>query len=361
MNKLSIADVEVKGKRILCRVDFNVPLEGGEVSDPKRIVAAMPTIKHILSNGGRLILMSHLGRPDGQRKPEFSMAPVARELSKQLEMEVSFADDCVGEVAEKKAAALGDGDVLLLENLRFHAGEEENDSEFSKKLAKLGEVYVNDAFGTAHRAHGSTEGVTHFFKQSACGFLMKKELDYLGKVLANPERPFLAIMGGAKVKDKIPVLENLLGKVDRLIIGGGMAFTFFKAQGGNIGNSLLDKDSLDFVKGLLRDYADKLVLGEDVIATDKLDFAGRTLGATKTVAAGAIPEGWSGVDIGPETIKIFEEEILAAKTIIWNGPMGVFEIEASSHGTFAVAGAMAKATEGGGYQRHRWRRFGFGG
>lgn len=346
MNKLSIKDLDFKGKKVLCRVDYNVPLDGDKVTDTKRIEASLETVNHILSQGGRLILMSHLGRPKGQVKPEFSMAPAYKALAELIDYPVTFSSDCIGSQAEEKSNALQDGQVLVLENLRFYAEEEGNDAEFSKKLAQLGDIYVNDAFGTAHRAHASTAGVTQYFDQCACGFLIQKELDFLGSAVNSPKRPFLAIMGGAKVKDKIPVLENLLPKVDRLIIGGGMTYTFLKAKGLTIGDSLLDADNIEFARKIMDQYSDKLVLPVDSFITSKLDFGTKTLGETKVVS-GNIPDGWEGVDIGPETIELFGKEVLAAKTILWNGPMGVFEIEASSKGTMSVAEKLAESTSNG--------------
>lgn len=346
MNKLSIKDLDFKGKKVLCRVDYNVPLDGDKVTDTKRIEASLETVNHILSQGGRLILMSHLGRPKGQVKPEFSMAPAYKALAELIDYPVSFSSDCIGAEAEEKANALQDGQVLVLENLRFYAEEEGNDANFSQNLAKLGDIYVNDAFGTAHRAHASTAGVTKYFDQCACGFLIQKELEFLGSAVNSPARPFLAIMGGAKVKDKIPVLENLLPKVDRLIIGGGMTYTFLKAKGLTIGDSLLDADNIEFAKKIMDQYADKLVLPVDSFITSKLDFGTKTLGETQVVS-GNIPDGWEGVDIGPETIELFGKEVLAAKTILWNGPMGVFEIEASSKGTMSVAEKLAESTSQG--------------
>jgi phosphoglycerate kinase len=346
MNKLSIKDIQFEGKKVLCRVDYNVPLDGDTVTDNKRISASLPTLTHILGEGGKLILMSHLGRPKGEAKPEFSLAPVQKELQKLIPNTVHFASDCVGEDAEAKADALKNGEVLLLENLRYHKEEEANDPDFCKSLAKLGDLYVNDAFGTAHRAHASTEGVAKLFDLAACGFLIQKELEFLGSAVEDPERPFLAIMGGAKVKDKIPVLENLLPKVDKLIIGGGMSYTFFKAQGKSIGDSLLDEENVEFAKTMLEKYPDKIVLPCDSLTTDNLDFGGKTLGET-AIANGNIPDGWEGVDIGPESIKAFGKEVLNAKTILWNGPMGVFEIDASSKGTLEVAHKLAQTTENG--------------
>lgn len=346
MSKLSVKDLDLKGKNVLCRVDYNVPLDGETVTDNKRITASLDTVNHILAAGGRLILMSHLGRPKGQVNPKYSLAPVQKELQGLIPNSVAFSSDCIGAEASEKAAALQDGEVLLLENLRFHSEEEGNDPEFAKSLASLADIYVNDAFGTAHRAHASTEGVTHHFEQSACGFLIKKELDFLGSAVEAPTRPFLAIMGGAKVKDKIPVLENLLPKVDRLIIGGGMSYTFFKAKGQAIGGSLLDADNIDFAKKMLDTYPDKIVLPVDSLITDKLDFDGKTLGQTD-VAEGDIPDGWEGVDIGPKSMELFSAEVLAAKTILWNGPMGVFEIADSSKGTFCIAEKLAESTSNG--------------
>ena len=347
MNKLSVEDLEIKGQKVLCRVDYNVPLENGAVSDNKRISASLDTVRHILEKGGRLILMSHLGRPDGKADPKYSLKPVAAELAKLLGRPVSFASDCIGREAESKVASLTDGHILLLENLRFHKEEENNDPDFARSLAKLGDIYVNDAFGTAHRAHASTAGVTKYLKRAACGFLMKKELDYLGSALDHPRRPFTAIMGGAKVKDKINVLKNLAPKVDHLIIGGGMAYTFLKAKGYEIGKSLLDTSSLDFAASLLKTSGDKIHLPVDILQTDHLDFNGRTLGRTEIVPADGIKASWEGVDIGPKTMKAFGQVVAQSKTVIWNGPMGVFEIEASSKGTFFVAEALAQATDNG--------------
>jgi len=346
MNKLSVKDLDFKGKKVLCRVDYNVPLDGDKVSDNKRITASLETINHILGQGGSLILMSHLGRPDGMVKPEFSMKPAFKALAELIDYPVSFSSSCIGPEAEEKAQALKGGEVLVLENLRFYAEEEANDAEFSKKLASLANIYVNDAFGTAHRAHASTVGVTKYFKQCACGFLIQKELQFLGSAINNPQRPFLAIMGGAKVKDKIPVLENLLPKVDRLIIGGGMTYTFLKAKGLSIGDSLLDKNNIEFAKMIMEKFADKLVLPIDSFITSKLDFGSKTLGETKVVT-GNIPDGWEGVDIGPATRELFGKEVLAAKTILWNGPMGVFEIEASAKGTISIAEKLAETTGNG--------------
>ncbi len=348
MASKSVRDISLKGRRVLCRVDFNVPLEGGKVRDNKRIAASLETLRYVLEQGGKLVLMSHLGRPDGRRDPAQSLRPVAAELAALLGRKVEFAEDCIGGATEKQAAALPEGGVLLLENLRFHKEEEENESRFAAALAKLGDVYVNDAFGTAHRAHASTEGAARLFKEAVSGFLMQKELDYLAGALAAPRRPFLAIMGGAKVKDKIPVLSHLLPKVDRLILGGGMSYTFIKAQGGEIGRSLLDKDSLGFARELLASKdGKKILLPEDTLATEKLDFAGRAVGSLREVPSSAIPATWEGVDIGPQSIASFGKVIAEAGTIVWNGPMGVFEIDACAKGTMEVAKKLAAATARG--------------
>ena len=348
MNKLTLNDIELAGKRVLCRVDYNTPLEAGVVSDNKRIAATLPTVKFILEKGGRLILASHFGRPEGKRVDEYSLRPVFEELQKLLPgVKVHFADDCIGPEVEQQADSLQNGEVLLLENTRFRAGEETNDPDLAAGLARLADVYVNDAFGAAHRTHASTAGAPGAIDVAAAGFLMQKELEFLGAAVSDPQRPFTAIMGGAKVEDKIPVLENLLPKVDKIIIGGGMAYTFLHAQGLEIGKSLLDEGQIDFCKRMLDLHGDKLVLPVDVLVTDDLDFAGRTLGATKVVAANEIPSDWEGVDIGPQSIARFSQVIADSKTVLWNGPMGVFEIEESSKGTFAVAEALADATDGG--------------
>jgi phosphoglycerate kinase len=345
--KLFVEDLDTAGKRVIVRVDFNVPLKDGVVESDKRLRESLPTIKYLRGKGAKVILMSHLGRPDGKRVPEMSLEPVAKVLGDLLGAPVKFATDCVGEPATKAAAALGPGDVLLLENLRFHAEEEENDPAFAKQLASLADVYVNDAFGTAHRAHASTEGITKFVPQAAAGYLMKKELDYLGQALGKPARPFVALIGGSKISTKIDVIENLLPRVDHLLLGGGMTYTFLKAQGLEIGKSILEKEKVDFARGLLAKAKDKLLLGEDFVVTDKLDFKARTVGAVKTVAKNEIPADWEGVDIGPKTIKQFEDILLKAKTVIWNGPVGVFEIDATAKGTMAIAEALAKATAAG--------------
>ncbi len=347
MNKLSIDSLNLKDKRVLVRVDFNVPLdENQKVTDNRRITASLPTIKKIISDGGKAVLMSHLGRPKGKVKPEFSLKPAAEELSKLLGQEVKLAPDCIGDEVKKMVDAMKDGEVILLENLRFHPEEEKNDSSFAEKLAALGDVYVNDAFGTAHRAHASTEGVTHFIKTCAAGYLMQKELDYLGSALSNPERPYCAILGGAKISGKIDVIMNLFDKVDTLIIGGGMAFTFFKAQGKEIGKSLLEEEKLDLAKEVLKKAEGskiKLLLPVDVVVAPEF----KNDSPSETVKVDNIPSDKMGLDIGNETIKLFSEEILKSRTIVWNGPMGVFEMDNFAAGTFAVANKLAEATEKG--------------
>ena len=341
MNKKTIEDINVKGKRVLVRCDFNVPLnEKGKITNDNRIVAALPTIKYLMEHGARVILCSHLGRPKGEFKPEFSLKPVAERLSELLGREVPLAEDVVGPSAHALAEKLQDGDVMLIENVRFHAEETKNDPEFSKQLASLAEIYVNDAFGTAHRAHSSTEGVAHYLPAVA-GFLIGKEISIMGGALENPERPFLAIIGGSKVSDKIGVINNLLNKVDVLIIGGGMAYTFQKAMGGRIGNSIHEDDKMELAKELLAKAAYKgvrIVLPVDNEAGNA--FSNDCLHIT--VHAQEIPDGFEGLDIGPVTREIFAGEIARAKTIIWNGPVGVFEFPTFSAGTRAVAEAVAK-------------------
>ncbi len=345
--KLFVEDLDAVGKRVIVRVDFNVPLKDGVVESDKRLKESLPTIKYLAGKGAKVILMSHLGRPDGKRVPEMSLAPVAKALSGLLGKDVAFASDCVGEPAKTAVAALKNGDVLLLENLRYHAAEEENAAEFAKELASLADVYVNDAFGTAHRAHASTEGITKFVSQAASGYLMKKELDFLGEAVSSPKRPFVAIIGGSKISGKIDVIQNLLPKVDKLILGGGMTYTFMKAKGLEIGKSIVENDKIEYAKSLLAQAGDKLVLPDDVVISDKFDFKARTLGELKTVAANAIPATWQGLDIGPLSIAKFDKIIVDAKTIVWNGPVGVFEIDATAKGTIAVAESLAKATAKG--------------
>ncbi len=346
MNKKTIRDISVSGKRVLVRVDFNVPLDKAKnIEDDTRIRESLPTIEHLLSQGGKVILMSHLGRPKG-KSPEFSLAPVAKRLSELLGKPVHFASDCIGAEAETAVSKLQNGEVLLLENVRFYKEEEANDTEFAKKLASLGDVYVNDAFGTAHRAHASTEGVTKFIQTAVAGFLIEKELKYLGEATANPQRPFVAILGGAKISGKIDVLEKLLEKVDAVLVGGAMIFTFFKAQGLKVGKSLVEDDKLEIAKTIM-DKAQsrkvKLLLPTDVVIADKFEKDANA----KTVSINAIEDGWLGLDIGAETIKTYRQEILNAKTIVWNGPMGVFEMEKFAVGTFEIAKALAEATKNG--------------
>ena len=347
MNKLSIDNVDLINKRVLVRVDFNVPLdEKLNITNDIRIVESLPTIKKIISSGGKAILMSHLGRPKGERKPEFSLKPAAKRLSELLGKEVNLAPDCIGSDVEKMVNEMKPGDVILLENLRFHKQEEKNDPEFAKQLAKLGDVYINDAFGSAHRAHASTEGVTKFIKTCAAGYLMQKELDYLGKALAKPKRPYCAILGGAKISGKIDVIKNLLDKVDSLIVGGGMAFTFFKAEGKEIGKSLLEVEKLDLAKDLLQNLKSskiKFLLPVDVVVADEF----KNESPSKVVSVDNIPPDKMGLDIGPETIKLFSDELMKSKTIVWNGPMGVFEMDNFAKGTFEIAQVLAKTTSGG--------------
>ncbi len=344
MNKMTIRDIDLKGKRVLVRVDFNVPIDNGVIGDDTRIRAAVPTLKAILAQHPRaVVLMSHLGRPKGGPDPKYSLKPVAPALAKLLGQDVAFADDCVGEVAESAEASLPDGGVLLLENTRFHAGEEKNDPELAKQMAKLGDVFVMDAFGSAHRAHSSTVGVTDYLPAVA-GLLMEKEIDYLSNAIENPKRPFVAILGGAKVSDKIAVIESLLSKVDRLLIGGGMANTFFKAQGYQLGSSLVENDALDTARSLLQKGGSKLVLPVDVVIGDKLDNDAQT--RTIPVSQG-VPEGWGIYDIGSETVKRFGEALKDANTVVWNGPMGVFEKSTFAKGTNAVAQLLADRTQAG--------------
>jgi phosphoglycerate kinase len=346
MNKLTIDDISVKGKRVLTRVDFNVPIKDGNVKDDTRIRESLPTIKKVIADGGRIILMSHLGRPKGKIAPEYSLKPVVAKLSALLGKPVKFAEDCIGPKAEAEAGNLKDGEILLLENLRFHAEEEKNDPEFSRKLAGLGDIYINDAFGSAHRAHSSTEGLTKYINPSVAGYLMQKELKYLGSALANPKRPFVAIIGGAKISGKIDVIKNLLGKVDFLLIGGGMIFTFYKAMGLNIGNSLLEEDRIAEADSLLDTVLPanvKMILPDDIMVADKLEAPFQT----KVVSQNSIPDGWIGVDIGPNSQELFAKIITQAKTIVWNGPMGIFETDEFAGGTINLAKAIAEATQKG--------------
>ncbi len=342
LNKKSVTDLAVAGKKVLVRCDFNVPMKDGAITNDARIQGALPTIEYLIENGAKVILMSHLGRPKGEAKPEFSLAPVAVRLGEYLKKDVLFADDAevVGENAKKMAADMKEGDVLLLQNTRYRKEETKNGEEFAKELASLADLYVNDAFGTAHRAHASNVGVSALLP-SALGFLVKKEIDVMGKAMEAPERPFVAILGGAKVSDKIGVIENLLDKVDTLIIGGGMAYTFFVAKGWSVGNSLLEADKVELAKSLLEKAEAKgvklLLPVDNIVATGFSNDA-----EFKTVKSSEIPEGWEGLDIGAESIKLFETEIANAKTVVWNGPMGVFEMSNFARGTFAVAEALTQ-------------------
>ncbi len=347
MKKLTINDIDVRGKRVLVRVDFNVPLdEKQNITDDTRIVESLPTIKKILSSGGKAILMSHLGRPKGKPKPEFSLKPVAVRLEKLLGKKVYFAADCIGQPAESAVAALKDGECLLLENLRYHNEEEANDPAFAKSLAKLGDVYVNDAFGSAHRAHASTEGVTKFIAVSVAGLLMEKELEYLGAAVENPARPFTAILGGAKISGKIDVIQNLLSKVDTLLIGGGMACTFYKAEGLEIGKSLLEVDKVELAGQILASVQKKSVkflLPVDFVVASEF----KNEAESKVVMKDKIPATWQALDIGPASVELFSNEIKKSKTVVWNGPMGVFEFPNFAAGTNAVARALVEATKKG--------------
>ena len=348
MNKLSIKDLDLKGKRALIRVDFNVPFDKNQnITDDTRIQAALPTIRYAIDKGARVVLMSHLGRPKGKVVPEMSLKPVAVHLGKLLGREVGFAPDSIGDTVEEMADNLKEGGVLLLENLRFHPEEKSNDAGFAEKLSHLGDVYINDAFGTAHRAHASTEGVTKYFDKCAAGFLMEKELTYLGKAVENPENPFVLILGGAKVSDKIPVIENFAGRVSKILIGGGMMFTFLKAQGKNIGKSILDEEHLDFAAEALSRYPEKIVLPVDCVVSDVFNFAERRLGTVEVVSCDSISDSSYGLDIGPESLEKFGKILSGAKTIVWNGPMGVFEIKETAEGTLGVARLVAEATEQG--------------
>lgn len=341
MAKVSIGDLDLKGKRVLVRVDFNVPLNDRlEVTDDTRIRAALPTIRHAMAQGAKVLLISHLGRPKGKAVPSLSLAPVAKRLSSLLGTPVALVPDCIGDAVKAATAALQPGQVLLLENCRFHAGDEKNDESMSRALAELCDLFVNDAFGAAHRAHASTVGVTKFVPVSAAGFLMAKELEYLGRVLTNPAHPFVAVLGGAKVSDKIGVLKNLVSKVDAFLVGGGMAYTFLKAQGMEIGASLLEADKLDVAKVILNEARAKgvtFLLPMDHVIAEKPEAAA----ATRLADSTAIPAGWMGLDIGPKAREAFAKIIGAAKTIVWNGPMGVFELAPFREGTFAVARAIA--------------------
>lgn len=335
MNKKTVRDIDVKDKRVLVRVDFNVPIENGKVTDDTRIVASLPTIRDLIGRGAKVILVSHLGRPKG-RDEKLSLRPVAERLQALLGSPVAFVHDTVGPEVERVIQGMKPGDVVLLENVRFYPEEEKNDAAFAKKLASLADVYVNDAFGSAHRAHASTEGVAHYLPAVA-GFLMEKELNYLGAALTNPARPFVAILGGAKVSDKIKVIDNLLPKVDALLIGGGMANTFLQARGLNIGQSLVEKDKLDVARALLNKAGDKIALPVDVVVADKFEANAQS----KIVSVDQVPTDWRILDIGPKTIDAFERVLSTAKTVVWNGPLGVFEFPPFAKGTIEIARRLA--------------------
>jgi len=338
MNKKTVKDIELKGKRVFMRVDFNVPMAEGKVTDDKRIKAALPTIQYVLDQGASLLLASHLGRPKGGADPEFSLRAASEVLSTLINRPVTMAPDCVGPEVEAIAKALKPGDVVMLENTRFHKGEEKNDLELAKQMAALADVYVNDAFGSAHRAHSSTEGIARFLP-AVSGFLMEQELEYLGKAVANPEHPYIAILGGAKISDKILVVETLASKCDKLIIGGGMANTFLTAKGLNMQDSLVEAEALETAKTLLAKLGDKLVLPVDAIIADKFDAEANT----QTVDVDKIPAGWRMLDVGPKTISVYKSTLDEAKLIVWNGPVGVFEMPKFAEGTFALAKLMAES------------------
>ena len=365
LNKVSVDDINVKGQRVLVRCDFNVPLQDGKITDENRLVASLPTIKKLIADGGKVILCSHLGKPKGEAKPELSLAPVAVRLSELLGQDVKFAADpeVVGPNAKAAVAAMKDGDVVLLENTRYRIEETKNGEAFSKELASLCDVYVDDAFGTAHRAHCSNVGVTQYVKTAAVGYLMQKEIDFLGNAVNNPARPFVAILGGSKVSSKISVINNLLDKVDTLIIGGGMAYTFMKAQGGKIGTSLCEDDYLDYANEILKKAPDKgvnMLIPVDTVTADAFSNDANV----KVVDAGQIDDGWMGLDIGPKTRELFANAVKDAKTVVWNGPMGVFEMPNFAAGTVAVAQALADTDAvtiiGGGDSAAAVNQLGFG-
>jgi phosphoglycerate kinase len=340
MTILRVDEIELKGKRVFIRVDFNVPQdEKNNITDDTRILLSLPTVRFVSEAGGKVILASHLGRPKGKKDPKFSLAPVVKRLSELLGKKVTLAMDCIGEAVQKQIGGMREGEILLLENLRFHPEEEKNEEAFSKALASLCDVYVNDAFGTAHRAHASTEGMTRYVKTVAAGFLMIKEVESLEKALVNPKKPYVAILGGAKVSDKIGVIQNLLGKVTTLLIGGGMAYTFLKGEGFQVGKSLVEEDQIGLSLSLLERARGKItfLLPSDHVAAERMDIQANR----EVVKNDKIPSGWVCLDIGPETVKTFSREIQSAKTIVWNGPMGVFELEPFSHGTFAMAKVIA--------------------
>ncbi len=339
----TVDQIELRGKRVFIRVDFNVPMnEKNEITDDTRILLSLPTIRFVMEAGGKLMLASHLGRPKGKRDPKFSLAPVAKRLSQLLGRKVALAIDCIGDEVQKQIKGMKEGEILLLENLRFHPEEEKNDENFSKALASLCEVYIDDAFGAAHRAHASTEGMTRYVKTVAAGFLMMKEVESLEKALVNPQKPYVAILGGAKVSDKIAVIENLLNKVTTLLVGGGMAYTFLKAKGFQVGKSLVEEDQIGFSLNLIEKAKGKVkfLLPYDHIAAERMDVQAKR----QIVKNEKIPSDWVCLDIGPETVRTFSEEIRSAKTIVWNGPMGVFEMEPFSQGTFAIAKAIANSS-----------------
>ena len=338
MNKKTVKDIDLKGKHVLMRVDFNVPMQDGKVTDDKRIKASLPTIKYVLDQGASLILMSHLGRPKGGPDPEFSLRAAAEVLASHLGMPVKMAPDTMGPEVEVMAKELKPGEVLMLENTRFHKGEEKNDLDLAKQMAALGDVYVNDAFGSAHRAHSSTEGVARFLP-AVSGFLMEQELEYLGRAVANPEHPYIAILGGAKISDKILVVETLLSKCDKLIIGGGMANTFLAAKGLNMQDSLVEKESLETAKSILEKSGDKLILPVDAVIADRFDAEANT----QTVDVDKIPAGWRMMDVGPKTLELYKQALNGAKLIVWNGPVGVFEMPKFAEGTFALAKLLAES------------------
>jgi len=337
-NKKMVTDLDVKGKKVLVRVDFNVPIKDGKITDDTRMTAALPTINYLLEHGAAVILASHLGRPKSAADVQFSLKPVADHLASLVKVPVHFATDCVGEVAEKAAKALKPGEILVLENTRFHPEEEKNDPEMAKQLASLADLFVNDAFGTAHRAHASTAGVAAYLP-SAAGFLLEKEIQYLGNAIDNPKRPFIAILGGAKISDKIGVIDNLLKKADHILIGGGMANTFLASQGYAMADSLVEKESIETAKALMEKGGSKLMLPLDLVLADKFDAEAEM----KVVPLGDVPAGWRVLDIGPKTVKAFKKTILEAGTVVWNGPMGVFEFPKFAKGTFAIAAAVAES------------------
>lgn len=364
-NKKTIEDIDVKGRKVLVRCDFNVPLKDGKITDENRLMGALPTIKYIMEKGGKVILCSHLGKPKGEPKQELSLAPVAKRLSELLNKEVLFPADneVVGENAKKAVENMKDGDVILLQNTRYRKEETKNEETFSKELASLADIFVNDAFGTAHRAHCSTVGVTEFVPTSVCGYLIQKELKFLGNAVENPQRPFIAILGGAKISDKINVINNLLEKVDTLIIGGGMSYTFQKAQGYTIGSSLLEEDKIDYAKEMIekaKEKGVKLLLPVDNVAAEKFAEDAEAI----ITEDQNIKEGYMGLDIGPKTSKLYSQEVQSAKTVVWNGPMGVFEFEKFAKGTIEVAKAMAESEAttiiGGGDSAAAVNQLGFG-